>query len=135
MIFGWFPFKVVQRIPFHVEFCLPWQPKGKNTLKHLLVKNYWSDFKIIWYRWSRVTLYQSCSNYYTPHKLCLWWVYCFHVVRVCVRLSVTFCFLNILKSHCWIFIKPCKHVHICKTNALNKIVRARGQFYYSYFPL
>ena len=50
-------------------------------------------------------------------------------VRVCVRPSVTFCFLNILKSHCWIFIKPCKHVHICKTNTLDKKVRARGQFY------
>ena len=50
-------------------------------------------------------------------------------VRVCVRPSVTFCFFNILKSHCWIFIKPCKHVHICKTNTLDKKVRARGQFY------
>ena len=49
---------------------------------------------------------------YTQCKLCLWWVYCFHVVHP----SVTFCFLNILKSHCWIFIKPCKHVHICKAN-------------------
>ena len=47
----------------------------------------------------------------------------------CVRPSVTFCFLDILKSHCWIFIKPCKHVHICKTNTLDKKVRARGQFY------
>ena len=47
----------------------------------------------------------------------------------CVRASVTFCFLNILKSHCWIFIKPCKHVHICKTNTLSKKVRARGQLY------
>ena len=50
-------------------------------------------------------------------------------VRVCVRPSVTFCFFNNLKSHCWIFIKPCKHVHICKTNTLDKKVRARGQFY------
>ena len=49
-----------------------------------------------------------------------------------VRLSVTFCFLNILKSHCWIFIKPCKHVHICKSNTLNKKVRVRGQFYKSF---
>ena len=82
-----------------------------------------------------------------PRKLCLWWVYCFHVVRPCVRAcvrpsvrasvrpSVTFCFLNILKRHCWIFIKPCKHVHICKTNTLDKKVRARGQFFKSYFPL
>ena len=38
-------------------------------------------------------------------------------------------FLNNSKSHCWIFIKPCKHVYICKTNTLDKKVRARGQFY------
>ena len=54
-------------------------------------------------------------------------------VRACVhpsdRTSVAFCFFNILKSYCWIFIKPCKHVHICKTNTLDKKVRARGQFY------
>ena len=54
-------------------------------------------------------------------------------VRPCVcpsvRPSVTLCFLNNSKSHCWIFIKPCKHVHICKTNTLDKKVRARGQFY------
>ena len=37
-------------------------------------------------------------------------------VCACFRPSVTFCFLNILKSHRCIFIKPCKHVHICKTN-------------------
>ena len=70
---------------------------------------------------------------YPPRKLCLWWVYCFDVVRasisMSIRPSVTFCFLNILKSHCWIFIKPCKHVYTCKANTLNKKVRARGQFY------
>ena len=64
-----------------------------------------------------------------PPKLCLWWVYCFHVVRLSVCPSVTFCFLDILKSRSWIFIKPCKHVNICKTNTLDKKVRARGQFY------
>ena len=47
----------------------------------------------------------------------------------CVRPSVTLCFLNIFKSHCWIFIKSFKQVHICKVNTLNKKVRARGQFY------
>ena len=47
-------------------------------------------------------------------------------VRPSVRPSVTLCFLNNSKSHCWIFIKPCKHVHICKTNTLDKKVRARG---------
>ena len=26
--------------------------------------------------------------FYTPCKLCLWWVYCFHVVRVCVRACI-----------------------------------------------
>ena len=76
--------------------------------------------------------------------VCLWWVYCFHIVRVCVRVcasvhasmraSVRACvcnvlFFNILKSHCWIFVEPCKHVHRCKTNTLDKKVRDRGQFY------
>ena len=56
-------------------------------------------------------------------------------VLACVGPSVTFCILNNSKSHCWIFIKPCKHVHLCKTNTLDKKVRARGQFYKSYFPL
>ena len=55
-------------------------------------------------------------------------------VRPCMRPSVTLCFLNILKSHCWIFIKHCKHVHIFNTNTFSKKVRARGQFYKSYFP-
>ena len=74
---------------------------------------------VIWHTFlSSADFFQS---YYTPRKLCLWWVYCFHV-RPCVRPSVTFCFLNILKSYCWIFIKPCKHVYICKTNTLDKKV-------------
>ena len=55
---------------------------------------------------------------------------CVHpFLRPSVSPSVAFCFLNILKSHCWIFIKLCKHVYICKTNNLDKKVRARGQFY------
>ena len=48
---------------------------------------------------------------------------------VCPSVRPTLCFLNNSKSHCRIFIKPCKHVHICKTNTLDKKVRARGQFY------
>ena len=73
---------------------------------------------------------------YTPCKLCL--IYppqTLFVVGIlfsrcpCIRPFVTFCFFNFLKSHCWIFIKPCNHVHICKTNTLDKKVRARGQFY------
>ena len=65
------------------------------------------------------------SSFYTPRKLCCGG----YTVYTSVRPSVTLCFLNILKSHGWIFIKPCKHVHICKTNTLNKKVRARDQFY------
>ena len=72
--------------------------------------------------------FYSCMFHYTPRKLCLWWGILFSRCA-CVRPSVTFCFLNILKSHCGIFLNPCKHVHICKTNTLNKKVRARGQFY------
>ena len=113
-----------------------WTPSG--TLKNdSFLRNQPFDFsKISWGLKKNVV-----RAFYTPRKLCLWWVYCFHVVRVCVRVcvrvsmrasvrpSVTFCFLNILNSQCWIFIKPCKHVHICKTNTLYKKVRARGQFY------
>ena len=73
------------------------------------------DFFLL--KWSNLA-HSECSKYviinlkfnnfkdsYTPRKLCLWWVYCFHVVRACVRPSVrNILFLNILKSHCWIFI-------------------------------
>ena len=67
-------------------------------------------------------LWSLSKTHYIPRKLCLWWVYCFHVVRPSVRPSVTFCFLNNSKSHCWIFIKPCKHVHICKTNTFSDFI-------------
>ena len=43
-----------------------------------------------------------------------------------VRLSLTFCFLNILKSHCWNSVKLCKHIYIYKTNTLNKKKKALG---------
>ena len=70
------------------------------------------------------------SIYYTPANFVCGGCTVFTLsVRACVRPSVTLRFLNILKNHGWIFIKPCKHVHICKTNTLNKKVRARGQFY------
>jgi hypothetical protein len=40
LILGWRASKVVQRISFHVEIWLPWQPKGiiRINLKNLLVK-------------------------------------------------------------------------------------------------
>ena len=41
---------------------------------------------------------------FRKRKLCLWWVYCFYVVCQSVPLSEMFCFLNILKIHCWNFI-------------------------------
>ena len=44
----------------------------------------------------------------------------------CVCPSVTFCFLYILKCHCWNFIKLCKHIYIYKTNTLNEKVRANS---------
>ena len=114
---------------------------------HLLDhKTEWSTvFSISFHSIPISTLYLSIYLFIIPNPLpfrsainmsliippVLWWVYCFHVV--CVRPSicpsVTFFFFNILKSYCWIFIKPCKHVHICKTNTLDKKVRARDQFY------
>ena len=33
-------------------------------------------------------VYVSLYDFYTPRKLCLWWVYCFHVVRACVCVCV-----------------------------------------------
>ena len=51
------------------------------------------------------------------------------------RVSVTFCFLNSFKNHGWNFIKFCKHIHMYKANTTNKKLRARGQYYWSYFPL
>ena len=108
--------------------------KGENwplRLINILIPYAKKDLSAWVTDWSPYLVLQKMSSY--PRQLCLWWVYCFHIVcpsvRVCVRPSVTFCFLNILKSHSWIFIKPCKHVHICKTNTLDKKVRARGQFY------
>ena len=56
-------------------------------------------------------------------------------VRASIRPSVTFCFLNKLKSHGWNLIKPCIHIHIYRANTYNKKIRARGHFYESYFPL
>ena len=40
--------------------------------------------------------------------------------------SVTFCFLNILKSRRWNFIKLCKNLHMYKANNTYKKLRARG---------
>ena len=65
---------------------------------------------------------------YPPRSL--WVGILFSVVHPCICPSVMFCYLNILKSHCWNFTKLCNHILIYKTNTLNKRVRARGQFYY-----
>ena len=67
---------------------------------------------------------------YIPRTQCSWRVYCFHVVCP----SVTFCFLNILKSYCWNFIKPCKHIHIYKIKTFNIKVRAKGHIFVELFP-
>ena len=72
--------------------------------------------------------------YYTLRKLCLWVGILFSCCPS-VRPSVTFCILNIFKSHGWNFIKPCIHIHIFRANTYNKRIRARGHFYESYFPL
>ena len=49
--------------------------------------------------------------------------------RVRCALEIAVYVFNTLNDHFWIFIKPCKHVYICKTNTLDKKVRARGQFH------
>ena len=43
------------------------------------------------------------------------------VATICID-----CFLDILKSHQWNFIKLCKHNPIFKTNTYNENLRARG---------
>ena len=70
---------------------------------------------------------------YTPRKLCLWEGILFSrcpSVRTNERtnesVSVTFCFLNILKSRRWNFIKLCKNLHMYKANNTYKKLRARG---------
>ena len=71
-----------------------------------------------------VYYFRSLRSCYTPRKLCFF-----------IPPPQTLFVVGILFSrctcvrYCWIFIKPCKHVYICKTNTLDKKVRARGQFY------
>ena len=74
--------------------------------------------------------------FYTPRKLCLWEGIQFsrHLSdRLCVD-NVLFPF-NILKNHRWNFIKFCINIHMYKANTTDKKLRARGQYYWSYFPL
>ena len=67
-----------------------------------------------------------------PRKFCFWWVYCFHVVRPCVRpsvrASVTFCFLNILKSLLYFHqtLQTCSYM---QDKYFRQKVRARGKLY------
>ena len=72
----------------------------------------------------RPSVCPSVRNVIPPANCVCGRVYCFHVVRPsvrpCVRPSVTFCFLNILKSNGWNFIKPCIHIHIYRANNYNK---------------
>ena len=84
------------------------------------------------YRLTIKYISKELYSYYTPRKLCLWEGILFSrcpSVRLSVRPSVTFCFLNNLKSHGWNLIKPCIHIHIYRANTYNKKIRARGHFY------
>ena len=133
---------LLQRDPF-LTLCKQSRPRSGSSGKSCLIRVYYvclwkseiSDPTLLDLISNSFALYTNMNIYlynYTPRKLCLWWGILFSrcpCVRASVPPSVTFCFFNNLKSHCWIFIKPCKHVHICKTNTLDKKVRARGQFY------
>ena len=74
-----------------------------------------------------------------PRKLCFWVGILFsrcQCVCVCVCLSVCLlCFVSLIsfKSYWLNFIKLSILIHIYRTNTYNKKVRARGQFYKSYF--
>ena len=85
---------------------------------------------------------QGAEIYYTPRKLCLWEGILFSRCpskrtneRTNESVSVTFGFLNILKSHRWNFMKLCKNIHMYQANTTYKKLRVRGRYYKSYFPL
>ena len=93
----------------------------------------WVPFLFLLFENSIFPTNTVCRGIVYPCKLCLRgllfytaadfvWVYCFHVVCASACQYVTFCFLNILKSHCWNFIKLCKHIHIYNTNFNKKKV-------------
>ena len=131
-------------------FCL-YYPHCFHTLRFFHLINVWTLRKYICLRQSHIGLASEGSVHFQAMvllQLLIWLLFLYPPqtlfvggilfsrcpcvrpsVRASVRPSVTLCFLNNSKSHCWIFIKPCKHVHICKTNTLDKKVWARGQFY------
>ena len=50
--------------------------------------------------WTGVNCQIGKLTFIIPPANCVCgWVYCFHVVLLSVCVSVTFCFLNILKNH------------------------------------
>ena len=86
----------------------------------------------VWFRNNNFWQNDSCENLDNFSLIMLFvyaWLYPPQTLFVvCILFSRcpsvrNVCFLYNSKSHCWIFIKPCKHVHICKTNTLDKKVR------------
>ena len=77
----------------------------------------------------------SSFKYFIPLANCVCGrVYCFHVVRTCIRPSVhPYRFVSLIFN--LRVIRPCIHIHIYRKNTYNKKVRAMVQFYGSYFPL
>ena len=83
-------------------------------------------------------LLQYIKYHYTPCKLCLWKSILFS--RPSIRTNVRPCVRNVLfpyylEESLMDFIKFCKHIHMYKANISNKKLRARGQYYWSYFTL
>ena len=59
-----------------------------DILRHFTI-TFKKNFQVFNYGPYIINFLKACdSPDYTPCKLCLWWVYCFHVVRACVRPSV-----------------------------------------------
>ena len=105
-----------------INHALSWKRQNMNYMEGFSYHSKIGIMALVNFGRKKIWTYIKIGKNYKhppPPLQTLWWVYCFQVVRP----SVTFCFLNILKSNCWIFIKPCKHIHICKTNTLNKKVR------------
>ena len=67
-------------------------------------------------------------------------VYCFHVVRPSERPTVRMCvrivlFPEYLGESLMDILKFCKHIYMYKENTTDRKLGARGQYYWSYFPL
>ena len=77
--------------------------------KRILPIRYWTS--------ESFTVY---SHYTPPQTVFVGGYTVFTSIRTNESVSVTFCFLNILKTHRWNLIKLCKNIHMYKANTTYK---------------